>query len=682
MRKVSLQNRGWGRFWPMILLLAAAVILPTVCLLWYMTQAVENVRLAARQKLVGIYRENLDEAVTKIDGLWQGRAERITKLASEDAMRNFMTFAIEYGEGKESAGVLITYDNNGRLLYPIMTEQTEPNLPEEFQKAWQLEFVKKDFQQASKTYMHITESATDNYIWRKAKLGYARCEIGRGRPSVAKNFYREAAYERVDSNMSPSSISLAAQARVMLGESELGRLFAMATQYEPELSGRRFLPMDSATRVFVLRKAIELAEEYPNSKIYENNNTDEGREIGIARGLLRAERMAEAVIERYPDASGFGDWVNGSVHRLDVGDEVAAFYVKSAERSFLLLRSDEDVKKDLSILETTFADSDIGYRISNDSAVLLSRGEPGEDKPFLTVEGDKSFSGWKIKLFSSNSDIFSDFAGRQVTVYVWGGVLVIVLMLLAGGAAVQMVGRQIKLNRLKNDFIATVSHELKTPLASMRVLVDTLLEGNYKDQQQATEYLQLVSKENKRLSGLIDNFLTFSRMERNKQAFEILETRPAAIAGAAADAVQTKFGQGRCDFDVSIDKGLPMVPADRDAMVTAIVNLLDNAYKYSYDDKHIRLKVYAEVGFVCFSIVDSGIGMSRRATRKVFERFYQVDRHLARRAQGCGLGLSIVKFIVDAHGGSITIDSKQGKGSVFTIKLPALDVDNGKGSDN
>ena len=205
----------------------------------------------------------------------------------------------------------------------------------------------------------------------------------------------------------------------------------------------------------------------------------------------------------------------------------------------------------------------------------------------------------------------------------------------------------------------------------MRVLADTLLEGNYKDQKQATEYLQLICKENKRLSGLIDNFLTFSRMERNKQAFEIVKTSPASIAHAAADAVKTKFSKGRCEFVLKISDNLPDVSADYDAMVTVLVNLLDNAYKYSYDEKHIELRVYSDDDSVCFRVCDKGIGLSQRAVKKIFKRFYQVDRSLSRCSEGCGLGLSIAKFIVDSHKGSISVDSIPGKGSTFTIKLPA-----------
>jgi signal transduction histidine kinase len=293
------------------------------------------------------------------------------------------------------------------------------------------------------------------------------------------------------------------------------------------------------------------------------------------------------------------------------------------------------------------------------------------EEAFMRAPLGKFFPGWNVEVHFHDVDIFERTANRQKVIYVWAGLMAIAVMMAAGLLTAQAVGKQIKINKLKNDFIATVSHELKTPLASMRVLVDTLLEGSYRDQQQVTDYLQLISKENERLSGLIDNFLTFSRMERNKQAFVMARTIPAAIVGAAAEAVKTKFAAGRCAFEVNTGGNLPEVMADRDAMVTVLVNLLDNAYKYSYDDKRIELSAFAEDGSVCFRVSDNGQGMSRRALKKIFARFYQVDRSLSRRAEGCGLGLSIAKFIVDAHKGTISVDSKPGHGSVFTVRLSA-----------
>jgi signal transduction histidine kinase len=244
------------------------------------------------------------------------------------------------------------------------------------------------------------------------------------------------------------------------------------------------------------------------------------------------------------------------------------------------------------------------------------------------------------------------------------------LIVVAGGFATQAVGRQIRLNKMKNDFIATVSHELKTPLASMRVLVDTLLEGNIKDESQTEEYLRLTSKENQRLSRMIDNFLTFSRMERNKKAFTIVDCPPAAIAQDAIEAVKTKYAANNCQLKIDIADNLPEIQADHDAMVTVLVNLLDNACKYTGDNKQIAIKVFVDAGCVCFAVSDNGIGLARRHIRRIFDSFYQVDNTLARKAEGCGLGLSIVKFIVDAHKGKIAVESKPDRGSTFTVKIP------------
>ena len=159
-------------------------------------------------------------------------------------------------------------------------------------------------------------------------------------------------------------------------------------------------------------------------------------------------------------------------------------------------------------------------------------------------------------------------------------------------------------------------------------------------------------------------------MERNKHSFDMLPVNPGDIANEAADVVKTKFKQNNCQLRVDIAEDLPKITADLDAMVTVLVNLLDNACKYSRENnKQIELKVFRQDNTVCFEMTDNGIGMSRRTTKKVFGRFYQADRTLTRQTEGCGLGLSIVKFIIDAHKGTIDVESKIAKGSVFTVKI-------------
>ncbi|MDH4242114.1 MAG: HAMP domain-containing histidine kinase, partial [Phycisphaerae bacterium] len=463
---------------------------------------------------------------------------------------------------------------------------------------------------------------------------------------------------------------------------DLRNLLSTVSNYNTGSGTMLDIPSDQ--RVLLAKRALELlrnSDEYMHDESHKNNIENIRRTAAMTKQMMAAEELSLGVSELYPTMVDFDEWRSETFRVLPKLNNVYCFYCKANDKTVLLLRKRNNVVHkadnkgnivfDLWYYDTAFDKSRVAYRILDRNGTFVGGNEEPTGESFATAAVSKYFPGWKIELYLESGEVFKRAAKKQVAVYTWTAVLVIILILVSGGFAGQAVGKQIKLNRLKNDFIATVSHELKTPLASMRVLADTLLEGNYKDQKQATEYLHLICKENKRLSGLIDNFLTFSRMERNKQAFEIVKTSPASIARAAADAVKTKFDKGRCEFKVEIGDDLPDVLADQDAMVTVLVNLLDNAYKYSYEEKHIELGVYSEDDSVCFRVSDNGIGMSRRAVKRIFKRFYQVDRSLSRRSEGCGLGLSIAKFIVDAHKGSMSVESIPDKGSTFTVKLPS-----------
>jgi signal transduction histidine kinase len=204
----------------------------------------------------------------------------------------------------------------------------------------------------------------------------------------------------------------------------------------------------------------------------------------------------------------------------------------------------------------------------------------------------------------------------------------------------------------------------------MRVLVDSLLEDTEFDPRKTREYLTLIAGENLRLTRLIENFLTFSRLERNRQHFEFTQVQPTSIVETAAGALHERFDQPGCHIDIQIEQALPAFCADPDALATVLINLLDNAYKYTRAEKFIVLRVFREGDSVAFEVRDNGIGIAPREQRRIFQRFYQVDQRLARETGGCGLGLAIVTSIVRAHGGRVSVQSQPGEGSVFTVSLP------------
>ena len=231
-----------------------------------------------------------------------------------------------------------------------------------------------------------------------------------------------------------------------------------------------------------------------------------------------------------------------------------------------------------------------------------------------------------------------------------------------------------KLAQLKNDLVATVSHELKTPLASIRLLVDTLQanqDGSEASSARSREYLQLISKENARLTRLIDNFLTFSSLERGSQTLQRRDVTLTQLIEQARMVFlsHTPEAESVLNCDAAADVSLT---CDVDSLVTVIVNLLENAWKYSADDKQIKLLAGGDDKSVTISVSDNGIGLSAVDQARVFDRFYQVDQRVARDSSGCGLGLSIVQSIVRSHGGSVSVESKLNEGSTFTIKLPCI----------
>jgi signal transduction histidine kinase len=278
--------------------------------------------------------------------------------------------------------------------------------------------------------------------------------------------------------------------------------------------------------------------------------------------------------------------------------------------------------------------------------------------------------GWQITYQPIDPVALDDAARGRRTTYISVALAGVALMTIVGVAGGGMIRRHLQLARAKTDLVAAASHELRTPLASMRVLVDGLLADATLDPIKTREYLEMIAVENARLSRLIENFLTFSRLERDRYRFEFTAVRPAAVVDAAVAAVRDRL-PAECDLRVDAASTLPPVMADADALRSALINLLDNALKYTPADKRITVRAMADGGgFVSFIVEDNGIGIAAREQRRIFKRFYRVDQRLSRETGGVGLGLSIVELIARAHGGSVRVTSSPGAGSAFAIRLP------------
>lgn len=260
--------------------------------------------------------------------------------------------------------------------------------------------------------------------------------------------------------------------------------------------------------------------------------------------------------------------------------------------------------------------------------------------------------------------------------YVFGTLIVsLVGTTLAGtGATIAVLYREARVAKLQTDFVNKVSHDLRTPLTSIRMFVETLQLGRLPDAARQQEALEIVAEETERLSLLINRLLDWARMESGRRRYQLERQPVEPIVDAALLALEAQLLHEPAEVIRDVAPGLPRVLADRSALVEALVNLLSNAHKYTGTVKRITVSARASGPTVLIGVTDNGPGIPRPEQKRIFRKFYRARDPLERSIEGSGLGLSMVKHIVEGHGGKITVTSELGKGATFTIALPAAEA--------
>ena len=251
-------------------------------------------------------------------------------------------------------------------------------------------------------------------------------------------------------------------------------------------------------------------------------------------------------------------------------------------------------------------------------------------------------------------------------------ILTALSLVMAGGIFLtyRNISREMKLARLKSDFVANVSHELRTPLALIRLYAETLELGRLTAQEKYQEYFRIIREESERLSALINNILDFSRIEAGRKEYEFKETNLAELVRTTLDSYRFQIEQNGFAFEENISPDIPPLDVDREAIARSLLNLVNNALKYSKDRKYIGVSLYRSNGSVKLEVQDRGIGIAAAEQEKIFEKFYRCGDPLVHDTKGSGLGLSLVRHIAQAHGGNVSVESIPNKGSKFTIALP------------
>ncbi len=240
--------------------------------------------------------------------------------------------------------------------------------------------------------------------------------------------------------------------------------------------------------------------------------------------------------------------------------------------------------------------------------------------------------------------------------------------------------KEIELTKIKSDFISNVSHELRTPLALISLFSETLAENRIASTEKKNEYYKIIYQESSRLSRIVDKILSFYKIEGKKKTYNFNNVDLNSVIENVLETYNYHLSNSGFKYKFEKDPHIPLINGDEEAIAEAVINLIDNAMKYSTDIKEIEISTSLKDSFAMVKIKDYGIGIPLDKQKKIFEKFYRAQDKNTPAAKGAGLGLAIVKNIIDEHKGSITIESSEGQGSCFTLKFPVIPEFNKRGN--
>jgi signal transduction histidine kinase len=372
-------------------------------------------------------------------------------------------------------------------------------------------------------------------------------------------------------------------------------------------------------------------------------------------------------------AQGF--WVRGGRRDLVVDEApvLAAVLPAAGDTRVLaaLVRSVEEVRRE--VFETTLK----GLEAPTICAVVNARGEavytqaPLHDADLVVaVPFRESLPQWRVALYQPRGTSPAAAVRRQVMVFM--ATLAVLLLVIVAGivATYRLVRRETEMAQLKADFVANVSHDLKTPLSVIRMFGETLEMGRVREEASRQEYYRVITRESERLSRLIDNVLDFSRIEGGRRTYERVPTAVEPLVRDVLEAFAYPLAQQGFKVDVDVAADLPEVALDRDAVGQALANLVDNAVKYSAERKVLEVRARVVDGQLAIAVRDEGIGIPAPEHGRIFDKFYRVGRSETQGRRGSGVGLALVRHVAEAHGGRVTLQSRPGEGSCFTLWFP------------
>ena len=671
-------------------LFVAAILIPGCVLAYFSIQNVSSQKELAEKKL-------LEEE--------KGLATEIGVLAHDELLRNATAFFAAgdkvYPDLRKislPSGVAphvaqsFALDSDGRFLWPRYagTDPVGSTAPETtrfvtpFASAEREEFAAQNLSEAARLYREAAGAARHDATRAAAINGLARVLAKSNQVKQAPAEY-EALLERYGSLNDENGVSFARYALHQL------------------------IRISSSDPMGVFRRISSLLSRLENGEMPLTDQTEP---------LLRE---VEKWLDRNPEATGANDLVPAQLSMIRgrltfmAQDAPTIALIQSRNRasvSLLKLGPFEAVVAQVAGNSRLFVirrDANppgiLGYQVALEhlSSTLLERGSriptslkmeitiaPGskvlapDDPTVLVQDLSPLLPWWRVSIRPQDPEIISRYVARRRWIYGTTLALLLAGMFLGVTLVLRDLSREQRLSRLRSDFVANVTHELKTPLTSIRMFAETLRMGRIKEESERQECLDVIVSEAQRLSRLISNVLDFSKIERGQKLYQMAEVNVSEVDESTLGTLKYSLEEQGFTLETEIEPRVRAI-GDADALEQAMLNLINNAVKYSRRNKSVRIRLWAQGDEVLFRVSDRGIGIPEGEQNRIFEKFYRVHMGNEPDTGGAGLGLTVVKHIVEAHRGKIRVESKVGEGSSFSLILPRLQETPGaeaRGNDN
>ncbi|MFC2166650.1 ATP-binding protein [Acidobacteriota bacterium] len=543
-------------------------------------------------------------------------------------------------------------------------------------------FFENNYPQALSSYKRALDETSSIHVKTYIRMLIARCYFKMKNYSMAaENFQRLA-----DANGDVRSTD--GTPLKIIGLSQLAESFSQLGQKEDYYRTLLLLyrelisaPFGFESYDFYLQKVKEELSKLSQEPDWDNEyqmQLDElnEEETNQQQTIHLLESARRTVMEKFDTNSAFSREVipdgDGNSHQM-TGVPLPSLNSLTSN-NHLVYEIDEDFVL-TSVLPEIGSKENIGGSIrigitSEDESFSYPKEAPSVLLGLASEELTQFFPWWRLVIFDKKGKTVEQIVRREKQLY--GGALLGIFVLILGGAGLTLRAavHEAEAARIKSEFVSNVSHELKTPLALIRLFGETLEMEDIDDKKKRKKFSHIITRETKRLSHLVENVLDFSRIDAGRKEYNFAEADIVQVVSHTLEAYRYYLKDLDFEFVTSIPNEPILMSIDKDAVSQALLNLVSNAEKFSGERKYIGVKMVLKDSEVWITVEDKGPGIPDSSIRQIFDKFNRGVGELAREVQGSGLGLTITKHIVESHGGQIEVESHMGKGSRFILKLP------------